>query len=195
MTVLDDIRRATKPKHDELECGLDIFCRLGCAGRHKALMTAYYSLYAPAEAALASYLTPLPGLRFCDRLKTPTLLTDLQALGVTESHLVNLVQAQMPTLYGTAHALGFAYVLEGATLGGRTIRKQISAIGNPLIGTKFFDVYGRATGTRWKEFCVVLERECAGSAPAAVEGALAGFAFMFTGLMFEGGEVFSMAPI
>ncbi len=194
MTVLDDIRRATKPKHHALECGLDVFRRLECAASHRALMGAYYSLYAPAEAALASYLTPLPGLCFGDRLKTPTLLRDLRALGVNKSHLVDLPQAQMPPLAETAHALGFAYVLEGATLGGRAIRKRIKAMGHPHTGIKFFDVYGPATGTRWKEFCVVLERECAGNAPAAVEGALAGFAFMFTGLMFEDSEAFSIAP-
>jgi heme oxygenase (biliverdin-IX-beta and delta-forming) len=194
MTVLDDIRRATKPKHDVLECGLDIFRRLECAASHRALMGAYYSLYAPAEAALASYLTPIPGLCFRDRLKTATLLRDLCALGVNESHLVDLPQAHMPPLRETAQALGFAYVLEGATLGGRMIRKQITAMGNPLIGMNFFDVYGPATGTRWKEFCVVLERECAGNAPAAVEGSLAGFAFMSTGLMFEGSEPFPVAP-
>jgi heme oxygenase len=182
MTVLDDIRRATKPKHDALECGLDIFRRLECTTSRRALMEAYYSLYSPAEAVLASYLTPLPGLCFRDRLKTPTLLRDLCALGVNESHLVDLRPAQMPPLPETAHALGFAYVLEGATLGGRAIKKYLTAKGEPLPGMNFFDIYGPATGVRWKEFCVVLERECAGNSTAAVDGALAGFGFIYAGL-------------
>ncbi len=52
-----------------------------------------------------------------------------------------------------AYALGYAYVIEGSTLGGRVILKHI---GQSLTfteqGTKFFSGYGAETGRFWKEF-------------------------------------------
>ena len=88
-----------------------------------------------------------------------------------------------PPVPGPAYAFGFAYVLEGATLGGRVIHKRLRAIGHSLEGVSFFDAYGPLTGSRWRSFCEILERECAGREAEAVTGACEGFAFVRGGLM------------
>lgn len=49
-----------------------------------------------------------------------------------------------------AQALGWVYVLEGATLGGRHIRKALSAR-VPGLHVRFFDAYGESTAQRWRE--------------------------------------------
>ena len=53
-----------------------------------------------------------------------------------------------------AFALGVLYVLEGSTLGGRVILKNIGdALGyGPCNGGSYFAGYGGKTGSRWKAF-------------------------------------------
>lgn len=186
ISVLAQIRQATRARHDELEAGADILERLACPARRRQLLEAFLGLYEPAEAALRRRLSDLPGLDFHARMKSPALHGDLKALGAAPGELAALSRAAPPELAGTAHALGFAYVLEGSTLGGRVIRKRLRAAGLPLEGTSFFDVYGPAAGRRFTDFCAVLERESAGQADAAVAGALLGFDYVREGLVSPG---------
>jgi|GEM_PF-394912 len=52
-----------------------------------------------------------------------------------------------------AYALGYAYVIEGSTLGGRVILKQVApALKLDGPGTRFFTGYGAETGKFWKEY-------------------------------------------
>jgi heme oxygenase len=50
------------------------------------------------------------------------------------------------------------YVIEGATLGGRIITRQLQTqLGlKPESGGAFFDGYGAQTGPYWKAFCTML---------------------------------------
>ena len=61
---------------------------------------------------------------------------------------------QLPVIDSSAACLGVLYVLEGATLGGQILRREISArLGLEADnGAAFLDVYGAATGRRWREF-------------------------------------------
>jgi heme oxygenase len=52
-----------------------------------------------------------------------------------------------------AYALGYCYVIEGSTLGGRVILKHVSpALKLEEGGTRFFAGYGAETGGFWKSF-------------------------------------------
>lgn len=113
----------------------------------------------------------------------PALRDDLRALRIEVAERRLDLNARFPALGGVDEALGFAYVLEGATLGGRVIRKRVAAAGASLVGLSFFDVYGPATADQWKRFCVVVERECASGVAKTVEGALAGFGFVRAALL------------
>ena len=178
VSVLDEIRRATKPIHAALESGLDIQRRLMSAAGRKSILCEFHALHAAAEPALLSHLRSVPGLEYERRLKLPALRNDLRVLGVPASQWRVEPKTALPVLGGVEQALGFAYVLEGATLGGRIIRKRVVAAGGSLVGLSFFDVYGPATGDQWVRFCAVLERQCKPRLSQAVEGALAGFGFM-----------------
>ncbi|MDD3837330.1 MAG: biliverdin-producing heme oxygenase [Phenylobacterium sp.] len=182
MSVLAAVRAATRERHEELETNAGILDRLADPAGRPALLAAFLSLYAPAEATLEPLLAPIPDYDFEGRRKTPALRRDLQVLGAGAPPLP---AAPPPVFSGRAEALGFAYVLEGSTLGGRVIRKRLRAAGRSLDGTSFFDVYGPATGARWTSFCAILERECADRAAEAVAGALAGFAWVRAGLAAE----------
>ena len=53
-----------------------------------------------------------------------------------------------------AACLGALYVLEGATLGGQVLRREMAtrlALDSDN-GASFLNVYGAETGRRWKEF-------------------------------------------
>jgi heme oxygenase len=78
-----------------------------------------------------------------------------------------------------AEALGALYVLEGSSLGGRVILKELKRRDVSLAGLGFLDPYGADTSRRWQSFLAILEREitsCEQKADA-VKGALDTFAF------------------
>ncbi|MFO1128999.1 MAG: biliverdin-producing heme oxygenase [Rhodospirillales bacterium] len=183
MSVVEELRRATKPLHEDLEDRLDIVGRLITATERRSVLCGFLAVYSVAEAALLPHLRTVPDLDFERRLKLPALRDDLRALGIEVAERRLDLNARFPALGGVDEALGFAYVLEGATLGGRVIRKRVAAAGASLVGLSFFDVYGPATADQWKRFCVVVERECASGVAKTVEGALAGFGFVRAALL------------
>ncbi len=77
-----------------------------------------------------------------------------------------------------AYALGYAYVIEGSTLGGRVILKQVApALKLEENGTRFFAGYGAETGSFWKNFLMnfgmyVLRNN---QQQEAIQGAIDGF--------------------
>jgi heme oxygenase len=174
--VLERIRLATRASHDALERDVKAVERLSQERSRLDLMLAYYAMYAPAEAGLKPHLCDVTDLNFDERCKATILGDDLRALGVRTLPEPSR-RDELPFFSNIAHALGFAYVLEGASLGGRVIRRHASAGGAVLDHIRFFDVYGAETGRRWKEFCAVLERECADAPQEAVKGAIAGFRY------------------
>ncbi len=77
-----------------------------------------------------------------------------------------------------AYALGYAYVIEGSTLGGRVILKHISpALQLQDEGVKFFSGYGAETGRFWKSFLDGFTGNVlsTNSQEEAIKGAIDGF--------------------
>ncbi len=81
MSVLAAVRAATRERHEELETNAGILDRLADPAGRPALLAAFLSLYAPAEATLEPLLAPIPDYDFEGRRKTPALRRDLQVLG------------------------------------------------------------------------------------------------------------------
>jgi heme oxygenase len=161
----------TRDLHDGLEARLDVFARVADPARRREMVGRFLAFYRPAEAALAQVLSDEPHLDFEARRKTPALERDVAALGTAPPD-----DAPLAVPRGRSEALGFLYVLEGSTLGGRVIDKQLRLRGLSPDGLSFFQGYGDATGARWKAFCAVLER--ADDKAAAARGARSAFAQM-----------------
>jgi heme oxygenase len=90
-----------------------------------------------------------------ERRKLPLLARDLQRLGLSADALARLpLCTDLPGLRCVPAALGCAYVLEGATLGGAIIARHLArTLGlAPERGGAFFGGYGACTGPRWKAF-------------------------------------------
>ena len=153
--VLQDLRAGTAVLHIALEKRLPFFSDTLDAQAFQRLMQAYYGFYRPLETALqaSGYIPEDFDLR--SRLKTMTLRRDLQAMGLSEQTLEGLpVCRDLPVIDCAAACLGVLYVLEGATLGGQILRREIAArldLGAEN-GAAFLDVYGAATGRRWRDF-------------------------------------------
>jgi heme oxygenase len=173
--ILDHLRSATRDLHDGLEARLDVFARVADPVRRREMVGRFLAFYRPAEAALARVLADEPDLEFDARRKAPALERDLRTLKVAPTD-ATLADAPLATPTGRCEALGFLYVLEGSTLGGRVIDKQLRLRGLSPEGLSFFQGYGEATGVRWKAFCAVLER--ADDKTAAARGARSAFVQM-----------------
>ncbi|VVN44693.1 hypothetical protein PS684_03728 [Pseudomonas fluorescens] len=153
--VLQDLRAGTAELHIALEKRLPFFSDLLDTQAFVRLMQAYYGFYLPLENALLLSDAIPADFELTPRLKAPTLRTDLHALGVSAAALQSLPQCeQLPLIDSSAACLGVLYVLEGATLGGQILRREISTrLGLEADnGAAFLDIYGAATGRRWRDF-------------------------------------------
>ena len=172
--VLSRLRAETRAAHQALEAELDIFRHLATEPGRRRLARRFHGLHAGAEAALAPWLSAVPGLDYEARRRRPALDRDLAHFGEPAPPPCPVAPPA-----SRAEALGFLYVLEGSTLGGQVIRKQILKRGQRLDGVSFLDPYGAQTGRRWQGFLAVLDRECPPERPeagqAAARGGVQGF--------------------
>jgi heme oxygenase len=156
--VLTDLRQATASAHQTLEARLPFLHPDFNLPRYTGLLKAYYGFYLPLEQALCAL--PLPAeLAFQERRKSAALAADLRALGLSSAEIDHLPTCQqLPPMQDSASAFGVLYVLEGATLGGqvllRAVRNQLQL--GAENGAAFLDVYGAATGQRWRAFLELL---------------------------------------
>ena len=160
-SLLEALRTGTALLHVALEKRLPFFSERLDAKWYQRLLQAYYGFYEPMEVALYdSGLIP-EGFDQLLRVKTPTLLHDLNALGLGKHTVLALARCtDLPTFDTPAACLGALYVLEGATLGGQVLRREMAQrLGvNADNGGAFLDVYGAETGRRWKDFLDYLGR-------------------------------------
>ncbi|MGY2290675.1 biliverdin-producing heme oxygenase [Pseudomonas sp. SDO528_S397] len=154
-SVLEALRCGTAELHVALEKRLPFFSPGLDAGSYRRLLQAYYGFYHPLETQLYENGLIPDGLDPALRLKTPTLVQDLRALGLDDLAIAALPRCRsLPALDTPAACLGTLYVLEGATLGGQILRREIGrTLGlDAHTGAAFLSVYGAETGRRWKDF-------------------------------------------
>ncbi|ONH57575.1 Heme oxygenase [Pseudomonas cedrina] len=154
-SLLEALRIGTALLHTALEKRLPFFSERLDAQWYRRLLQAYYGFYQPMEAALYDSALIPEGFDTAMRVKTPTLLTDLYALGL-DDHAINTLPrcTQLPTFDTHAACLGALYVLEGATLGGQVLLREMTQRldVNADNGGAFLNIYGVETGRRWKGF-------------------------------------------
>ncbi len=154
-SLLETLRSGTGQLHVALEKRLPFFSSQLDAAWYQRLLQAYYGFYRPMESTLYDAGLIPGGFDQALREKTPTLHTDLIALGVANQAIAALpLCLALPRLDTPAACLGALYVLEGATLGGQVLRREMArrlAL-DADNGGAFLNVYGAETGRRWKDF-------------------------------------------
>jgi heme oxygenase len=181
-SLLASLRTTTAPLHARLEGIIRLPGAVRDRADHAFWLRAHYSLHAPLEAALAMHGGwEDAGIDLAARRRAPALRADLRALGEDPAAVALAPPAALPDLPGFCHALGALYVLEGSTLGGRVIardlRRRLGEVVAPALG--FYESGGEAAGVAWRSFCAALNAygdAHPGQAPGVVAGACATFA-------------------
>ena len=167
------LRTETAPAHERLERSLDLLSQPLDRDRFTALLVRFHGFHRAWEPALAGCLPAdfVPGPRL------PLIEQDLETLGLAD-HTVGAIPccAQAASLGDHPDtALGSVYVLEGSTLGGRVISHHFGeAPWWPPAGLRYFDPYGDATASRWRQTLAQLAA-AGGDADRIVAGALRTF--------------------
>ncbi len=91
---------------------------------------------------------------FEKRKKTHLIEKDLEKLGILKAEIKTLpICNEIPELDTFGKALGCLYVLEGSTLGGQILSRNLTTVGlGKDNGANFINCYGNEVGTMWKSF-------------------------------------------
>lgn len=158
--ILKRLKLATSACHSALEDQLPLMHANLSRDDYRQFVGRFFGFYEPLEARLMAspHWRPL-AFDYAARQKTPRLAQDLLALGGTAQALAATPRcSELPAFDTPEQLLGCLYVIEGATLGGRSITRHLQTqLGlTPESGVAFFDGYGAQTGLRWKAFCTML---------------------------------------
>ena len=151
------IRSRTRPLHAQLESSFDLTASLTSIETYRDLLERYLSIYKPFEAELANQpATTLALISWPERSRVAQLERDLAALGGKPE---GMPAPALPKLDDLSSLLGALYVVEGSSLGGQIIYRQIQQqLGlDAGSGVAFFYGDGDATGSSWKRFTAILE--------------------------------------
>lgn len=157
MTLLERLKIETRPAHDRIEQAIDLERRIATRESYRSLLCRFYGFHHAWEQAAA----PVAGNRdfFDRRCKTHLLIRDLQVLGMSQDEIINLPQCRSLMPLPSSHAvLGSMYVIEGSTLGGAIISREVERhLGlKAETGCAYFRSYGRDIGIMWKSFGAAL---------------------------------------
>jgi heme oxygenase len=113
----------------------------------------FLGFYAPLECEGFPEWDNL-GIRLPARSHSACLATDFAALGADPARVTPAAPTQLAGLSDFAHALGALYVMEGATLGGRLILRDLEMrLGDTIAdATCFFGGRGERVGPMWQSF-------------------------------------------
>lgn len=154
VSLLSELRVATREVHEELERQLDVPTRCGSPSGYATLLSGFWAAYAPLESAVtACPVTASVVPDWPQRLKLAWLEQDLEELGVATPPAGPEAQVS-----GAEDVVGTVYVLEGATLGGAVILRQLAAAGL-AVPSRFFTAYGERRGRMWRVFRQQVEQQ------------------------------------
>lgn len=154
--ILVDLKEQTRTLHAEAESSLALEKRLANQESYTRFLSRMLGYYTPMERLIARIADASDlGFDLVERQKTSLLRTDLAALGQTTSQIAALpLCTRLPTIKIRAHIFGCLYVLEGSTLGGQIIRREVQRrLGlTPENGCAFFAGYRERTAAAWQQF-------------------------------------------
>lgn len=119
------------------------------------LLHLFYGFNKPVEEAIQKIIHPAILPDITKRKKAHLLLEDLQV--VTDTYN-NTLCSDIPSITTLEQAFGALYVLEGSTLGGKSITQLLlkTSMGLQANQLRFFNAYGKETGPMWLSFLAKL---------------------------------------
>lgn len=165
-TFLENLRNATAQSHTNLEAlpiSASIMNPEVTNAEYASYLDLMHDVVKDAEEnifpAISEIVTDLN-----DRNKTHLLEQDLKSLGVVKDRDIKPLSESLSEP-SKGFAMGIFYVIEGSSLGGRVILKNINAaLGHDIEnGAAYFGRYGGQTGSYWKNFLSQLTQYEAGN--------------------------------
>lgn len=163
------LRTETANRHTALESLMfvnEIMNNSLSIDQYKKLLTINYIIHQKLENKLANMLDAnlAEELDMKNRMKLAALEKDLAYWKIDSLTLPALNFEMFVPEKNNVAVLGALYVLEGATLGGKVIKKHILA--NPAFaehedGLNYYGVYGEELGSKWKTFVSILNKTVA----------------------------------
>lgn len=160
--MLAALRRRTAPDHQRIESllGLQEAFELGWYGR---VMVGFESFLAQWEPHMRAALPPHRHEWFDARRRHSLAQRDLVALGLARD---DAPAGWRIPLESPSAALGSLYVMEGSSLGGQLIARQLLRQHgrDGASGAAYFSGARERTGSQWREFLDLLARDDADGA-------------------------------
>jgi len=146
--LLEDLRSATRAAHRELDGGLSLRAGTVTIERYIAFLQGVLLVVEPLEQRLSQKTLSTPR-------RAELLRADLSALGAQDSFAT---PPGLPALDSRAAVAGATYVLEGSSLGGVVLAREIGE-GLELEGRAlgYLTLYGDRVGEHWREVVAELE--------------------------------------
>lgn len=141
------LRESTRDAHAQAEASLASLAQPDSLARYAALLGVLWGFQAPLERLLGHQELP-SAVGWPTRRRLGALAADLTDLGVTDASLPEA--AGLPVLGDPGAVWGALYVTEGATLGGRVLRRHIEARLGP-VPARFLDGHGDRTQPMWRD--------------------------------------------
>ena len=154
------LRAQTAPLHAQIEALLGLPGSIRSRDEYCLWLGRFLGFYEPLERLLVAFPGwEAFGFALPARSQASCLASDLGALGADPRQASRVTSERLPALPTFAHALGAAYVVEGATLGGRIILRDLEMRTGvaPAGATQFFGGRGIATGQMWHSFQAALD--------------------------------------
>ena len=160
MTISEYLKTQTKTLHDQTEKKFQshqIFEKTFSLEQYKKLLLGNYFLIKNMEDQVFSTFSNKLSqeLNLNERRKLSAIEKDIQDLKINGNFSEKPIKIENQN-----EAFGMLYVMEGSTLGGNVIAKQLSR--NPdfqNLSFHYFGVYGEETGSKWNNFKSISDRE------------------------------------
>lgn len=185
--VMQLLKQETKPLHDSVEkVGYvkEIMSGTLSIQQYQDLILKNYLFHAISEVALKEYLVVAAQKNYHYASKLGYLIQDMEELGLLQYQGHFEAFTNDFSLSDFHQALGLVYVIEGATLGGNIIKRELSKNEEIISQSSFsyFGCYGKETGLRWKLFCDFAESQVnhEQERKSMLEGAKMGFKLIET---------------
>jgi heme oxygenase (biliverdin-IX-beta and delta-forming) len=154
-SFINNLRSSTAPMHSRLEStelSAVLMSEQVTTGNYRNYLTVFKEVIAFCENDIFPLITDVIKDTH-NRVKLPLIQRDLESLPSSDE-IKSFPFKPGHAEISTAYALGYMYVIEGSTLGGRVILKHLQ----PKIGVDkdkgaaFFAGYDENTGPMWKQF-------------------------------------------
>ena len=161
LEIMAALKVETADLHKRVESLMPFFDENLSLEKYRETLAAFLGFYEPIERALLEIAGwEAVEIDLLERQRAHLLRADLQILGFDPREIAELPRCHdLPRFQDSSDGLGCLYVLEGSTLGGQLIARELSRrFGiDANSGSSFFCSGSKVRGM-WMEFCSVVRK-------------------------------------